>query len=254
MENALLIGLSRQVTLERQLDVVANNVANVNTNGFKADKSLFQEYLMPVAHQDNFIGGDRRLSYVQDRATFHDFAPGPTEQTKNPLDVAIDGDAFLVVQTAGGERYTRDGGLQINPQGQLVNAAGNPVIGANGPIVFQPTDHDVTISADGTVTVLEGVNSTIDSIRGKLKLVSFAQAQKLLKEGSNLYAAEGAAPQPDAAARVKQGFIEKSNVNSVAEMSRMIEVTRAYTQISAMLQQQSDLRKSAIEKLADVPA
>jgi flagellar basal-body rod protein FlgF/flagellar basal-body rod protein FlgG len=254
MENALLIGLSRQVTLERQLDVVANNVANVNTNGFKADKSLFQEYLMPGAHEDNFVGRDRRLSYVQDRATFHDFAQGPTEQTKNPLDIAIDGNAFLVVQTAGGERYTRDGGLQINPKGQLVTAAGNPVMGANGPIVFQQTDHDITISADGTVTVLEGINNTTDSIRGKLRLVSFAQAQKLLKEGSNLYAADGASPQPDINARVKQGFVEKSNVNSVAEMSRMIEVTRAYTQISAMLQQQSDMRKSAIEKLADVPA
>ena len=240
MENALLIGLSRQVTLERQLDVVANNVANVNTNGFKADKSLFQEYLMPGAHEDNFVGRDRRLSYVQDRATFHDFAQGPTEQTKNPLDVAIDGNAFLVVQTAGGERYTRDGGLQINPKGQLVTAAGNPVMGANGPIVFQQTDHDITISADGTVTVLEGINNTTDSIRGKLRLVS--------------YAADGASPQPDINARVKQGFVEKSNVNSVAEMSRMIEVTRAYTQISAMLQQQSDMRKSAIEKLADVPA
>jgi flagellar basal-body rod protein FlgF/flagellar basal-body rod protein FlgG len=254
MENSLLIGLSRQVTLERQLDVVANNVANVNTNGFKADNSLFQEYLMPVAREDNFVGGDRRLSYVQDRATFHDFSHGPTEQTKNPLDVAIDGNAFLVVQTPGGERYTRDGGLQINSKGQLVTASGNPVMGANGPITFQQTDHDITISPDGTVAVLEGVNNAADAIRGKLRLVSFAQAQKLLKEGSNLYAAEGMAPQPDVNATVKQGFIEKSNVNSVAEMSRMIEVTRAYTQISTMLQQQGDLRKSAIEKLADVPA
>ncbi|HEY4204154.1 MAG TPA: flagellar basal-body rod protein FlgF [Xanthobacteraceae bacterium] len=254
MENSLLIGLSRQVTLERQLDVVANNVANVNTNGFKADNSLFQEYLMPVAREDNFVGGDRRLSYVQDRATFHDFSRGPTEQTKNPLDVAIDGNAFLVVQTPGGDRYTRDGGLQINPKGQLVTASGNPVMGANGPITFQQTDHDITISADGTVTVLEGVNNAADAIRGKLRLVSFTQAQKLLKEGSNLYSAEGMAPQPDVNATVKQGFIEKSNVNSVAEMSRMIEVTRAYTQISTMLQQESDLRKSAIEKLADVPA
>lgn len=254
MENALLIGLSRQVVLERQLDVVANNVANVNTNGFKADKSLFQEYLMPGAHQDNFIGRDRRVSYVQDRATFHDFTPGPTEQTKNPLDVAIDGNAFLVVQTPGGERYTRDGALQVNATGQLVTAAGNPVMGANGPIVMQQTDHDITIASDGTVTVLEGSNSKTDSVRGKLRLVSFTQAQQLLKEGSNLYAAEGIAPQPDISARVKQGFVEKSNVNSVAEMSRLIEVTRAYTQISAMLQQQGDLRRSAIEKLADVPA
>jgi len=249
MENTLLIGLSRQVTLERQMDVVANNIANVNTTGFKADRSVFEEYLMPVAREDNFVGRDRRLSYVQDRATFHDFSGGPSEQTKNPLDVAIDGGGFLVVQTPAGERYTRDGGLQINNQGQLVNAAGNQVLGTSGPIVFQPTDHDISIA-----TVVEGTGR-VDSVRGKLRLVSFAQAQQLLKEGSNLYSAgEGGAPQADTTSRVRQGYIEKSNVNSVSEMSRMIEVSRTYTQISALLQQQSDLHRTAIEKLADVPA
>ena len=100
MENALLIGLSRQTMLERQLDVVANNIANVNTAGFKADSSLFEEYLMSGAHEDNFVGSDRRVSYVQDRGTFRDFTQGAAEQTKNPLDVAIDGGGFLVVQTA----------------------------------------------------------------------------------------------------------------------------------------------------------
>ena len=178
MPNALLIGLSRQLTLERQMDVVANNVANINTTGFKADRSLFQEYLMSVAHEDNFVGGDRRLSFVQDRATFHDFTSGPSEQTKNPLDVAIAGTGFLVVQTPAGERYTRDGSMQINNQGQLVTTSGNPVLGTNGPIVFQPTDHDISIAADGNVSVLEGVNR-VDSVRGKLRLVSFAQAQRL---------------------------------------------------------------------------
>jgi flagellar basal-body rod protein FlgF len=253
MENALLVGLSRQMVLERQMDVVANNVANVNTNGFKADKSLFQEYLRTGAHEDNFVGNDRAVSYVLDRGTFKDFTQGPTEQTKNPLDLAIDGGGFLVVQTPAGERYTRDGGLQINNQGQLVTAAGNPVIGTSGPIVFQPTDHDVSIAADGNITVLEGLNR-IDSVRGKLRVVSFADAQNLLKDGSNLYSAGAAAAQPDTASKIRQGFVEKSNVNSVAEMSRMIEVTRTYTQIANLLQQQSDLHKSAIEKLADVPA
>jgi flagellar basal-body rod protein FlgF len=254
MENTLLVGLSRQMTLERQMDVVANNVANVNTSGYKADRQLFQEFLNSGAHEDNFLGRDRRVSYVQDRATFHDFSQGPTEETKNPLDVAIDGGGFLVVQTPAGERYTRDGGLQINNQGQLVTAGGNPVLGNSGPIVFQPTDKQVSIAADGDVTVLEGTNR-IDSVRGKLRLVSFAQAQRLVKEGSNLYSAgTGAAAQPDTASRLRQGFIEKSNVNSVVEMSRMIEVTRTYTQISTLLQQQSDLQKSSLEKLADVPA
>jgi flagellar basal-body rod protein FlgF len=253
VQNTLLIGLSRQATLERQLDVVANNVANVNTAGFKADRSLFQEYLMPGAHEDNFVGNDRRLSYVQDRATFHDFSQGAAEQTKNPLDLAIDGSGFLVVQTPAGERYTRDGGLQMNGQGQLVTAAGNPVLGTSGPIVFQPTDHDINVTADGTITVVEG-NGRTDSVRGKLRLVSFPEAQKMLKEGLNLYAAGEGSPQPDLKSSLRQGFIEKSNVNGVAEMSRMIEVTRAYTQISTLLQQESDLHKSAIEKLADVPA
>jgi flagellar basal-body rod protein FlgF len=254
MENALLVGLSRQMVLERQMDVVANNVANVNTNGYKADKSLFAEYLKSGAHEDNFIGKDRAVSYVQDFGTFKDFSQGPTEQTKNPLDVAIDGSGFLAVQTPAGERYTRDGGLHINNQGQLVTAAGNSVLGSNGPIVFQQTDHDISIAPDGTVTVQEGINR-IDSVRGKLRVVSFAQAQALLKEGSNLYSAgTGAAAQPDLNSKVRQGFVEKSNVNSVSEMSRMIEVTRTYTQIATLLQQQSDLHKSAIEKLADVPA
>jgi flagellar basal-body rod protein FlgF len=254
MENALLIGLSRQMVLERQMDVVANNLANVNTNGFKTDASLFQEYLKTGAHEDNFIGSDRAVSYVQDSGTYRDLTQGAVQPTNNPLDLAIDGDAYLVVQTAGGERYTRDGGLQLNSQGQLVTVAGDTVLGGSGPIVFQPTDHDINVSPDGTVTVLEG-NGTTDAIRGKLRLVSFASAQRLLKEGSNLYSAGEAGPaQPDVKSQIRQGFIEKSNVNSVAEMSRMIEVTRAYTQIATLLQQQSDLHKTAIQQLADVPA
>ena len=253
MENALLIGLSRQAVLERQIDVVANNIANVNTSGYKADKSLFEEYLNTPAHEDNFIGGDRRVSFVQDRGTFRDFSQGAPEETKNPLDVAIDGSAFLTVQAPGGERYTRDGGLHINSQGQLVTVAGNPVLGTGGPIVFQPNDHDVNITPDGTVTVVEG-NGRTDAIRGKLRLVNFADAQKLLKEGFNLYSAGGGAPQPDTKSIVRQGYIEKSNVNAVSEMSRMMEISRAYTQIANLMQQQADLQKNAIQALADVPA
>jgi flagellar basal body rod protein FlgF len=167
MENALLIGLSRQTALERQLDVIANNIANVNTAGFKSDNSLFEEYLNTPAHEDNFVGSDRRVSFVQDRGTYRNMSQGSVDRTGNPLDVAIDGSAFLAVQTAGGERYTRDGGLHINAQGQLVTVAGNPVLGNSGPIVFQQTDHDVNIAPDGTVTVIEG-SGRADSIRGTL--------------------------------------------------------------------------------------
>jgi flagellar basal-body rod protein FlgF len=254
MENALLVGLSRQMTLERQLDVVANNIANVNTSGYKADRSLFEEVLNSGAHEDNFVGRDRRVSFVQDRATFRDFTQGSYEQTKNPLDIAINGDGFFAVQAPGGERYTRDGNLQINNQGQLVTASGFPVLGTSGPIVFQSTDHDVNVSPDGTVTVLEGASRT-DSIRGKLRVVNFADPQSLQKQGGNLFAAgNAAAAQADTKSTVQQGFVEKSNVNAVAEMGRMMEVMRTYTHIATLMQQQNDLQKSAIEKLADVPA
>jgi flagellar basal-body rod protein FlgF len=252
MENTLLVGLSRQVVLERQMDVVANNLANVNTNGFKAERSMFQEYLNTGAHEDNFQQADRRVSFVQDRATFHELSSGPTEETKNPLDIAIDGSAFLVVQTPQGERFTRDGGLSINAQGQLVNASGYPVLGNAGPIVFQPTDKAINISNDGNISVLEGT-ATIDSLRGKLRLVSFARPQSLQKEGGNLFSSSDPGA-PDPTSRIRQGYIEKSNVNSVTEMTRMIDVTRTYQQVTSMLQQQSDLHKTAIERLADVPA
>jgi flagellar hook-basal body protein len=119
--------------------------------------------------------------------------------------------------------------------------------------VFQPTDHDINVTPDGTITVVEG-NGRTDSIRGKLRLVSFADAQKLLKEGLNLYTAGEGSAQPDTKSVVRQGFLEKSNVSAVAEMSRMMEVTRAYSQIAAMLQQQGDLHKTAIQQLASVPA
>jgi flagellar basal-body rod protein FlgF len=253
MQNALLIGLSRQMTLERQMDVIANNVANANTNGFKADHSLFEEYLNTNAREDNFVGSDRRISYVQDRGTFRDVVQGPMQATDNPLDMAIDGNAYFAVQANGGERYTRDGKFSLNSTGQLVTADGNLVLGNAGPITFQPTDHDINIAPDGTVTVLEGT-ARIDTIRGKIRMVSFDDPAKLAKLGANLYSAGSATQQADAKSMLRQGYIEKSNVNAVGEMSRMVEVMRSYTAVANLLQQQSDLHKSAIAQLADVPA
>jgi flagellar basal-body rod protein FlgF/flagellar basal-body rod protein FlgG len=255
MENALLIGLSRQMALERQMDVVANNVANVNTNGYKADNPLFEEYLMPVARENRFNLRDRLVSFVNDRGTWRDTRAGSLEITKNPLDVAIDGNGYLVVQTPAGERYTRNGALQINAQGQLITSDGLPVLGDNGPITFQQTDHNISITPDGRVTVIEGLSSTnAEALRGTLRLVSFAQPQLLQKEGNNLFSAGGAAATPDTTSRLMQGTLEKSNVQAVTEIARMIQISRAYQQTATLLQQQSDLHKNAIHELAQVPA
>jgi flagellar basal-body rod protein FlgF len=254
MENASLIGLSRQVALERELDAVANNVANINTNGFKADRTIFQEYLMPVARSNQFRGRDTVLSYVQDRATWQDFGQGPLQQTGNPLDVAVEGDGFITVQTARGERYTRNGAMQISATGQLVTSEGDAVVGDNGPLQFQTGDHDIAINAEGTISVRNGANTTVSQIRGKIRLTSFDQPQQLQKDGSSTFAAP-AGVQQTAPTKVHliQGTLEKSNVQGVVETTRMIEVSRTYAAIAQMLQSRSDTRKSAIQQLAEVP-
>jgi|SRR5690242_19779000 flagellar basal-body rod protein FlgF len=254
MQNALLVGLSRQVALAREMDVIANNLANMNTTGFKADGAVFEEFISPTARADNFPAADRRISFVQDRATWMDLGQGPLERTGNTLDVAINGKGYLVVQSPRGERYTRNGALQINNAGELVTVEGFQVLGESGPITFQPKDRNITISQDGTISVREGNNTQTESQRGQLRLVSFDQPGRLQKDGTGLFLAPaGITPQADKLSRVMQGTIEKSNVRSVIEMTRMIEVTRSYTHIANILSQQSDLRRTAIEKLSDVP-
>jgi flagellar basal-body rod protein FlgF len=255
MENTLLVGLSRQVALEHQLDMIANNVANIDTTGFKADKTVFGEFLMPKASDQTFNGRDRQVDFVEDRTSYVDMSPGAIQRTGNPLDVAISGNAYFVVQTRNGtQRYTRNGAFQINGAGQLVTASGDLVLGNSGPITFQNTDHDIVISGSGIITVREG-NSTIDTQRGTLQLASFANPQVLQKAGASTFTApSGVAANPaPAGTSVVQGEIEKSNVNGVAEMSRLIEITRSYADIANILSQEGDLRKNALTQLSQTP-
>jgi flagellar basal-body rod protein FlgF len=252
MDNTLIVGLSRQVALERQLDVVASNIANVNTTGFKALRSVFGEYLESSARENAATPEDEQVHFVFDRTAFRNMGQGPIQKTGNPLDVAIDGDALLSVQTPAGERFTRDGSFVINAAGQLVTPQGAVVNGDNGPIVFQATDRNISISADGRVTVLEGLTN-VESLRGKLRLTTFARPQQLQHEGNNQFSANGAVGTPATpAVRVIQGAVEGSNVNPVHEMSRMIEISRTYSMIASLLQQQSDPK--TLDTLAALPS
>ncbi len=247
MDNALLVGLSKQVALRRELDVIANNIANMNTSGFKQEQMMFEQYLDPTARHDYFPGNDRRISFVIDRATVQDFSQGPLNRTEAPLDIALDGQGFIAVQTQNGERYTRGGNFHINAQGQLVNASGHPVLGQGGPITFEPNDTNITIASDGTI-------STPNGDRGKLRIVRFQNQSALTQQGESLWAAPaGVTPQvADATTRAVQGALEKSNVQAVREINRMMEITRAYSTVSNMQQRTDELRRKAIEKLAEV--
>ena len=253
MQNALLVGLSRQVALGRQLDVIANNIANLNTTGFKADGALFEAYISPNARAGDLSAQDSQVNFVRDRATWVDWAQGGLHRTGNPLDVAIDGKGFLAVETANGERYTRNGSLKINTEGQLVTSAGDPVLGDNGPIVFQRTDRGITISKDGTISA-RTADSNAGVARGRLRVVSFENVNQLRKDGNSYYAApDRVTPDPDRQSTVLQGTVENSNISAVLEMTHMIEVTRSYTQTASILAQQSELQTTAIDKLAAVP-
>lgn len=245
MENAQLIALSRQLALQKQMDVVANNVANINTTGFKAELLLHEEFVMPVALDQDFPRADQELSFTQDWATIHDLAPGSIVQTGNPLDVALSGEGFLVVDTPEGERWTRAGSLQLNAEGTLVDLDGNPVMGDGGPITFDATETDISIDATGAVATNAGA-------KGRLRIVEFANPQELARVGSNLFA--GGEPQAAIGTRVAQGAIEKSNVNGVTEIAEMIRVQRSYESVTSMLQRQDDIRREAINTLGSLSA
>ncbi len=245
MENVQIIGLSRQIALQRQMDVVANNIANINTTGFKAEALLFEEYKMPVARNNSFSGNDQIISYTQDWATIHDFSAGAIVQTGNPLDVALQGNGFLTVQTGDSERYTRNGELKIDDTGLLVTNSGYPVLSEGGQIRFSPSETEITIDANGNIYTNEGS-------KGRLKIVSFESPQDLTIEGGNLYA--GINPQQDLNSKISQGSLERSNVSGVAEMAEMIRVNRAYQSLAQLQKTQAELRQKAIQKLGSLQA
>lgn len=244
-ENMQLVSLSRQIALQRQMDVVANNMANINTTGFKAEDVLFEEYVMPVARDRDFPTNDQPLSYTQDWATVHDMSPGAMIQTGNPLDVALQGPGFLVVETPAGERFSRSGAMVINAQGTLTDMNGNPVLGDGGPIQFDSTDNDISIAADGSVLTSNGS-------KGRLRVVEFADPQTATREGDNLWA--GADPVAAINTRIIGGAIERSNVSGVTEMAQMIRVSRAYQSLASIMQRQDELRSNAIRRLGDMSA
>ena len=243
MENAQLITLSRFSALERQMNVVANNLANVNTTGYKSENLLFEEYLMPVASADEFKSTDRDLRFVLDDRTIGNFDTGPIETTGNQLDVAIKGEGFFAVQTPAGERYTRDGAFTLNPDGQLTTHDGYPVLGGGGPIQLDPEETSITINGDGTITTETGEV-------GRLRIVTFDDVQTLNRKSQNLF--EGENPRALETPRLAQFALEGANVDSINQISQMIEVQRSYQELANIMRQQNDLRENAIQTLGRV--
>lgn len=240
MDNSFLVGLSAQQVLQQRMDITANNLANMTTAGFKTEHLVMRELSeKPAAAHDT----PNDIAFVDSWMLQRDFGPGSVEQTGNPLDVAVEGPGFFVIQTPNGPAYTRDGQFSLDAAGQMVTRAGYPVQGGGGPIMIDPTLGDVTISKDGTI-------SQGDVVAGKLQVVDFKTPGALEKMGDNLWLATDEAPLTPASIRVAPGFVEGSNVNAVRELTDMIEISRAYQSVSKMLSNSDELRGASIEKLA----
>ena len=236
MENSLTVALARQSVLRRQMDVIATNLANMNTAGFKSENMVFSE------HTEQTATGEV-LSLVHDVTFMRDLSEGPMTETNSPLSMAIQGKGFFVVDTPEGERYTRHGVFELNDLGQLTTLDGNPVLGAGGaPITVPPETSTIVVARDGTI-------SADAATIGTLQVVEFDDEQALSKTGSSLYDAEGQPARPAAEAEVIQGMVEGSNVAGVAEMTRMIDVVRSYQSASQLAKTEHQRILDAIEAI-----
>ncbi|MDA1024305.1 MAG: flagellar basal-body rod protein FlgF [Proteobacteria bacterium] len=240
MENSTLIATARQSGLSRQLDIVANNIANMNTNGFKGEKMMFIEHLVKSKGGNNLLS--KPLSFVRDIATMTNFEEGAIEKTGNSLDVAIAGEGFFVVQTDEGERYTRNGRFKLDEAGQMVTQSGNPVLSSGGqPFFLSPEDTEISISKDGTV-------STNNGDLGRIRLVTFDNLQLLKRSAKGLYASEAPAKDVTTVA-LAQGMLEGSNVQPIFEMAKMISIQRTYDGVRTFLDREDERMRKMVSEM-----
>ena len=246
MDNSLLINLSGQLSAYQAMDIIANNLANMSTPGFKREGMKFQEFLSTVPPTTTATGlqSNAPLAFVQNGGVFRDVSEGPMNKTGAPLDLAISGNGFFQVQTPNGVRYTRDGHFQLNSEGQIVDDSGYPLVGDGGPITVTPQDGDIHVAADGTVSGALGQLGTI-------KIVGFASQAAMNQQGSNLYATSQQ-PQPNPGGTIQQGMLEDSNVQPVMEMSTMIKIMRKYEMIASLTKSQQQLQTQAITQLGTI--
>lgn len=238
MSNTLQIGLSQQMALRRQMDVVANNLANMNTTAFKAEGLVFHEYLKEVETGE----GKTELSYVIDYGLNRDMSIGAITVTNNPLEFAIKKNGYFVVETDDGLRYTRNGQFSIDAEGQLVNRDNHPVLDIDGNAIFVPsgTEH-VLVDQDGAIK--------LDGRPGQqIHVVTFESPNAMRQEGAGLFSTDQRI-EDVLDPQIVQGALEASNVMPILEMTKMIETQRAYRSTADLLDKVDQSSLKAIRAL-----
>jgi flagellar basal-body rod protein FlgF len=250
MDNTMYVGLSGQLLLQRELDIVANNLANADTTGFKVEQLLSSVDPQTPARS---TGVTPPINFVADNGVARDYSQGAMRQTGSPLDVAINGQGFFQVSTAAGTVYTRDGRFATNAQNQLVTQTGDPVLDASGsPITLNPQGGAPQIAQDGTISQQVPGQSQAQNI-GRLGVVSFADLSSLTKQGDSNYTnTTNAQPTPVTGDVLRQGMLETSNVQPIVEVTDLIRISRAYDMVSNLMTETASLSTTAIQRLGSV--
>ena len=245
MSTADLVLLSSQVALQRSVDVVANNIANASTTGFKREGIEFSTMM-------SNLNAGKPIQLVFDRSTYRDTSAGTISSTGNPLDLAIQGSGYFQVQSTGGAtEYTRDGAFHMDNQGQIVTGANLPVLSDGGAPITLPNDaRDITVSGDGFITAQVGTGSARAQL-GKIGVVKFENDQAVTPAGNNLYTTSQT-PTPVTGNAIVQGAIEQSNVTPVTELTDLIKIQRAYEQAATLISNENTRLSSAIDKLSQI--
>jgi flagellar basal-body rod protein FlgF len=241
MDITTSLAASRLVAQQRAMDITANNIANANTPGFRTERVQFSDW---IDQQPGTAGapGGHGIVYTQDRATYRESQPGTLTHTANTFDLALTGDGYFTVNTKSGPRLTRDGRFGMMPDGTVADSSGNALLDVAGkPIQIAPTDTQISIAGDGSV-------STENGPVAKVGVVQPTDVMKLRAEGATNFVSD-ATTTPVTSPGIVQGAIEDSNVQPVMEVTRMMNDLRQFQFVTQLVQAEGDRQQSTIDKL-----
>ncbi len=235
MDNSIYVALSRQMSVFRKMEMTSNNLANANTVGYHSEQLTFTDYLVDEGSRDS------KLAFTQDISSWRDTTSGSMQQTGNPLDMAITGPGFFVVETTAGPRYTRAGNFTLGSDGTLMTSAGYPVLGDGGQrIEFDQEVKEIQVGGNGLI-ITKNQQGVLQEA-GQLGLVEFADAQSLKRMNSQLFEAEEA-PRPAETSNITQGAIEMSNVSPVSELVKVTQLSRSTNNTAKFIEVMYDLTR-----------
>ncbi|MEL7468001.1 MAG: flagellar hook-basal body complex protein [Pseudomonadota bacterium] len=238
MDNALhYLALNRQIGLKFEMDVIANNIANLDTTGFRREGVSFTEFVLAAANENSVSMADSGARHILDR-------PGAVSETNGTFDFAIEGPGFFLLEDEEGPILTRAGSFQISQDGLLTTAAGAPVLDVGGAQIPIPIEaKDIAVADDGTI-------SAGDDVLAQLAIVDADQVN-MTRFGNTAFQVRDDNFQPVVDPKVRQGALESSNVDAIHEIARMIEVTRAYELAQSVIEDEDERVRQSIQTLGE---